>query len=390
MSSRKLAAFGTAVVALTIGVAPILTNAADHLDAPALGGATANGQIAPHSEHGDRDINDVYVFRAPDNSRRTVIAMTVNPAINLFGGNFGTNVRYIFNIDKNGDEKADLAYVARFGRVDRDDDDKYPEQDYRITRYTGKNARSLDDGRTVAWGESNEGNAKTRDSLKAWAGVRSDPFFFDLTGFIGTTTKLTTGTAVGGDALGSNPTDFFANLNTNAIVLSIPNSQLPDTIGVWATTQYRSDGRWKPADQMGRPAINTVFNPTADKNLFNRTPPSRQATASNGKFRTNVINGLKFFSSLDSEGAYSDAQAAALASVLIPDVLVYSRSSSLPAPLNGRALADDVIDVELNVTTGGDPLGLFADRDATGAVPGDGVGPHTDYLSRFPYLGKPH
>ena len=390
MSSRKLAAFGTAVVALTIGVAPILSNAADHLDAPALGGATANGQIAPHSEHGDRDINDVYVFRAPDNSRRTVIAMTVNPAINLFGGNFGTNVRYIFNIDKNGDEKADLAYIARFGRVDRDDDDKYPEQDYRITRYTGKNARSFEDGRTVAWGESNEGSARTRDSLKAWAGVRSDPFFFDLTGFIGTTTKLTTGTAVGGDALGSNPTDFFANLNTNAIVLSIPNSQLPDTIGVWATTQYRSDGRWKAADQMGRPAINTVFNPAADKNLFNRTPPSRQATAYDGKFRKNVINGLKFFSSLDSEGAYSNAQAAALASVLIPDVLVYSRSSSLPAPLNGRALADDVIDVELNVTTGGDPLGLFADRDATGAVPGDGVGPHTDYLSRFPYLGKPH
>jgi Domain of unknown function (DUF4331) len=390
MSPKKLAAFGTAVVALTIGVAPILTNAADHLDAPALGGATANGQIAPHSEHGDRDINDVYVFRAPDNSRRTVLAMTVNPAINLFGGNFGTNVRYILNVDKNGDEKADLAYVARFGRVDRDDDDRFPEQDYRITKYTGKNARSFESGRTVAWGESNEGSATTRDSLKAWAGVRSDPFFFDLTGFIGTTTKLTTGTAVGGDALGKDPTDFFANLNTNAIVLSIPSSQLPDTIGVWATTQYRSDGRWKAADQMGRPAINTVFNPAADKNLFNRTAPHRQATAFDGKFRTNVINGLKFFSSLDSEGAYSDAQAGALASVLIPDVLVYSRSSSLPAPLNGRALADDVIDVELNVTTGGDPLGLFADRDATGAVPGDGVGPHTDYLSRFPYLGRPH
>jgi hypothetical protein len=390
MSSRKLAAFGTAMVALTIGAAPILTSAADHLDAPALGGATANGQIAPHSEHGDRDINDVYVFRAPDSSKRTVIAMTVNPAINLFGGNFGTNVRYIFNIDKNGDEKPDLAYVARFGRVDRDDDDRFPEQDYRIVKYTGSHARSLDAGTTVAWGESNEGAASTRQSLRAWAGVRSDPFFFDLTGFIGTTTKLTTGTAVGGDALGDDPTDFFANLNTNAIVLSIPNSQLPNTIGVWAVTQYRKDGKWRAADQMGRPAINTVFNPAADKDLFNRTAPSRQATAFNGKFRTNVINGLKFFSSLDSEGAYADAQAAALADVLIPDVLVYSRSSTLPAPLNGRALADDVIDVELNVTTGGDPLGLFADRDATGAVPGDGVGPHTDYLSRFPYLGRPH
>jgi hypothetical protein len=390
MSSRKLAAFGTAVVALTIGVAPILTNAADHLDAPALGGTTANGQIAPHSEHGDRDINDVYVFRAPDNSKRTVIAVTVNPAINLFGGNFGTNVRYIINVDKNGDEKPDLAYVARFGKVDKRDRDRFQEQDYWITKYTGKHARSLSHGKTVAWGESNEGSAKTRQSLKAWAGVRSDPFFFDLTGFIGTTTLLTTGTAVGGDGLGNDPTDFFANLNTNAIVLSIPNSQLPDTIGVWAATQYRKNGHWRAADQMGRPAINTVFNPTADKDLFNRTAPSRQATAYGGKFRTNVINGLQFFSSLDSEGAYSDAQAAALAGVLIPDVLVYSRSSTLPAPLNGRALADDVIDVELNVTTGGDPLGLFADRDATGAVPGDGVGPHTDYLSRFPYLGKPH
>jgi hypothetical protein len=327
--------------------------------------------------------------------------MTVNPAINLFGGNFGTNVRYIVNIDKNGDEKADVAYVARFGRVDRDDDDKYPEQDYRITRYAGKHARSLDRGRTVAWGESNEGNAKTRDSLKAWAGVRSDPFFFDLTGFIGTTTKLTTGTAVGGDALGSNPTDFFANLNTNAIVLSIPNSQLPDTIGVWATTQVRSDGKWRITDQMGRPAINTVFNPSADKDQFNRTLPHRQATASGGKFRTNVINGLQFFSSLDSEGAYSDAQAGFLASVLIPDVLVYSRSNPLgfPAPLNGRDLDDDVIDVELRVTTGGDPLNLFGsdgltglgpNRNASGAVNGDGVGPHTDYLSRFPYLGRPH
>ncbi len=237
---RKLAAFGTAVVALTIGVAPILTNAADHLDAPALGGATANGQIAPHSEHGDRDINDVYVFRAPDNANRTVIAMTVNPAINLFGGNFGTNVRYIVNVDKNGDNKADLAYVARFGRVDRDERRQepgagLPDHEVHRVRTPGRSS----DGTTVAWGESNGGNAKTRYSLRAWAGVRSDPFFFDLTGFIGTTTKLKTGTAVGGDALGNHPTDFFANLNTNAIVLSIPNSQLPDTIGVWATTQYR-------------------------------------------------------------------------------------------------------------------------------------------------------
>src|SRR3954463_2826261 len=294
MTSRKLAAFGAAMVALTIGAAPILTSAADHLDAPALGGTVVNGQIAPHSEHGDRDINDVYVFKAPDNSNRTVLVMTTNPAINLFGGSFGTNVRYTFNVDKNGDNKADVTYVARFGGKN-----SQGEQSLTLKKYTGRDdIYHVRNGKTVAWGRT-EHSASTKDNLKVWAGVRSDPFFFDLTGFIGTTTLLKTGTAVGGDGLGNHPTDFFANLNTNAIVLSIPNSQLPDTIGVWATTQYRSDGRWRSGDQMGRPAINTVFNPVADKDLFNRPPPSRQARAYEARSRKKVIKGLSFSWSLD-------------------------------------------------------------------------------------------
>ena len=128
----------------------LLTSAADHLDAPALGGATANGQIAPHSEHGDRDINDVYVFPAPDGGSRTVLAMTVNPAINLFGGNFGTNVRYILNIDRNGDNVQDRAYVVRFGA-----EDAAGHQNFKITQYTGSGAVSLTRGTPVVHGFSN-------------------------------------------------------------------------------------------------------------------------------------------------------------------------------------------------------------------------------------------
>ncbi|HEX5590493.1 MAG TPA: DUF4331 family protein [Candidatus Limnocylindrales bacterium] len=392
----KLATLGAAMTVLTLGAAPLLTSGADHLDAPALGGATANGMIAPHSEHGDRDINDVYVFEAPADPGRTAIAVTVNPAINLFGGDFGTNVRYVINIDTSGDNVQDLAYVATFA------DDGSEALKFKLTRYDGARSVSLNGGRTVAQGHANDSvKAVGQNDIWAWAGVRSDPFFFDLTGFIGTVTLLQTGTAVGGDGLGSNPTDFFANLNTNAIVLSIPNSELPDTIGVWATTSWYDGTTWRKADQMGRPAINTVFNPTADKDAFNQTAPSAQATAMGGRFRTNVITGLQFFSGLDTEGAYSNDQAGFLASVLIPDVLVYSRTNALglPAPLNGRALADDVIDVELIVTTGGDPLNLFGadgltglgpDRDPSGAVNGDGVGPHADYLASFPYLGVPH
>src|SRR5436190_10610399 len=141
----RLSTLGAAVVMLTVGAAPFLTSAADHLDAPALGGLTnAAGDIAPHSEHGDRDINDVYVFQG-SNASRTVLAMTTNPAINLFGGNFGTNVRYILNVDRNGDAIQDLAYVFRFGAANGSG-----AQSYTLTRYTGANARTLAMG--VAWG----------------------------------------------------------------------------------------------------------------------------------------------------------------------------------------------------------------------------------------------
>jgi hypothetical protein len=394
------ALLAAAGLTLTIGGAPLLVAGADHLDAPALGGTVVSGAFSPHSEHGDRDINDVYVFQAPDDASRTAIAITVNPAINLFGGNFGTNVRYVVNIDTDGDNVQDIAYVARFG-----DEDSNGDQHYKITKYAGDRAVSLTGGKPIVESFTNgKGKTVALGDEWAWAGVRSDPFFFDLTGFIGTVTLLQTGTGVGIDRLGDARVDkdFFDVLNTNAIVMTIPNSQLPDTIGVWATTSWYDGTSWQKADQMGRPAINTVFNGTgADKDLFNQTVPSAQATAAGGKFRNNVIGGLQFFSSLDSEGAYTNAQAGFLAGVLVPDVLVYSRTNplGLPAPLNGRALADDVIDVELIVTTGGDPLNLFGpasltgllpDRNASGAVNGDGVGPHSDYSSSFPYLGAPH
>ena len=79
------------MVALAVGASPLLVVGADHLDAPALGGLTTGGVSTPgslHSDHGDRDINDVYAFQGR-NASRTVLAMTTNPAINLFGGSFG-------------------------------------------------------------------------------------------------------------------------------------------------------------------------------------------------------------------------------------------------------------------------------------------------------------
>jgi Domain of unknown function (DUF4331) len=367
-----------AALTLALGGAPLLVTGADHLDAPALGGLTnAAGDFAPHSDHGDRDINDVYVFQGR-NASRTVLAMTTNPAINLFGGSFGTNVRYVINVDNDGDARADKAYVWRFGAPNGNG-----AQSYTVTRYSGANAQSFGQGLVWASGSTGgNGIGSGKGASKVFAGVRSDPFFFDLTGFVGTVL------GVGTDGLGSNPTDFFTPLNTNAIVIEVPDDALGGTnIGVWGTTSSWDGSSWMAADQMGRPAINTVFNTKLvdansgqTKNRFNTTPPSQQRSAFGGLFRTNAIVTLMNINAALGTGCpdYDAATAGAIADILLPDVVTYNVNTPADGTaLNGRALADDVIDAELGITT-------------NGCVTSDGVPAHTDYLSSFPYLGVPH
>ena len=368
MSTKsRLTVLGAAAVVLTLGAAPFLANAADHLDAPSL------GSLSTGSLQGDRDINDVYVFEGA-NASKTVVAMTVSPAAGLLGPlAFGANVRYTLNVDNTGDNVADVKYVARFGGAGSGPDSKQ-------TVTLSRNGTQVASGATA-------NTVSVAGGGKLYAGLRSDPFFFDLLGFRGSL-GLGPNTNTLCDA---DPTDFFAGLNTLAIIVEVPDAALGRHIGVWATTEQWISGQWVGRDQMGRPAINTVFNHTAaDKEQFNVTPPSQQATVDGGKFVQNTKDTLLALSALDPEGDYSDGQAAALAGVLIPDVITYDTATHAVGPLNGRALADDVIDVELNITTGGDPLGLFADRDGTGGVPSDCVAAHTDYQFVWPYLGVPH
>jgi hypothetical protein len=368
---RALSALGVSALVLTIGLAPMLTSGADHLDAPSLGSISVNpnDSLNVSKVRGPLDINDVYAFRG-SNASRTVLAMTVNPAINVLGPTtFQPGAEYILNVDTGTDAVADTRITTSFGLPDGRG----------IQHYTVKQ-----DGRAVASGftDGAKGRELGRSGVMAFAGMRSDPFFFDLLGFLGSVKGQGTRTLNDG-----NESDFFAGLNTLAIVVELPSASIGGSgtnVGVWATT--RANGA--VADQMGRPAINTVFNgTTADKEAFNVTAPAAQPTAMGGVFRTNVIGVLQFFSSLDGEGAYSSGEAGALADILLPDVIRYTLGSVAAGPLNGRGLADDVIDAELNIVTGGI---AFAGRDGVGAIPTDGVGPHGDYLATFPYLGLPH
>jgi len=358
------------LAALVIGSAALRVGAADHLDAPSL------GSLSVGATKGDRDINDVYVFPAAGN--RTVLAMTTNPAVNVPSidpfGTYGTNVQYRLNIDNTGDFIQDVSYVTTFG-----DADAAGAQHYVVKRYAGTAAVTASgDGKAVASGFTNnaKGNPQSRDGVMAFAGQRSDPFFFDLIAFRNTVGFST------GPSFCQATSDFFTPLDTLAIVLEVPDSALGGGIGVWADTRQATGSGWAIVDQMGRPAINTVFNgipavpasgTSADKESFNVTPPSMQDDA--GKpYRAHVS------AVLQALGSYSPSAADGLAAALIPDVIGYNTASGGTNILNGRAPTDDVIDAELQIVLN------------NGAA-SDCVGVHADVVAMqgtFPYLASPH
>lgn len=379
---KRILATAASLLLLATAASPLAGLAADHLDAPGL---TSPG------DRGDVDVNDLYVFGGAsdiaEGGPTTVLAVTTNPnAGALSPDTFGRDVLYQIKIDTNGDAVEDLAYQVTFKNQRSDG-----TQSVKIKRATDDKATSNEpNGKTIARGRTGETLDLRSDGGIGFAGLRSDPFFFDLGGFLGTVEGADNGRGLG-DGMASDPFDAF---NTLAIVLEVPDGELAGSIGVWATTHVRENGNWIQADRIGRPAINTVVNssgpvvgaPSEAKNVYNAGQPSDDVA----DFTSAVVDALVAYSSLDSEGSYAAAEAEALAGVLLPDVLTFDKSSALPPPLNGRGLADDVIDTELNIVTGGDPLDLFPGRDAVGGVTGDGIGAHTDLLTGFPYLGEPH
>jgi Domain of unknown function (DUF4331) len=111
---------------------------------------------------------------------------------------------------------------------------------------------------------------------------------------------------------------------------------------------------YEQQDQMARPAINTVFVTAAtDKDAFNTTVPSAMGAAFQSKFQTRLL-ALNPGYTTNALGQ----NAAALTGLLATDVLGASTTGVTTFfdgtnVLTGRALADDVIDVELLLIFGG-------------------------------------
>lgn len=84
-----------------------------------------------------------------------------------------------------------------------------------------------------------------------------------------------------------------------------------------------------------------------------------------------------FAHSIEHLGGLEPEVARQAAGRLLPDLMRYDPTRPASYPDNGRKPSDDVGGAFLTVVT-------------NGRITGFGLGPHSDLLAEFPYLGPPH
>jgi len=273
--------------------------------------------------------------------------------------------------------------------------------------------------------------------FKVFAGQRDDPFFanlggvFDLLNFSGATTGAE---------------DYLADINVHSIVLSVPSGMLTangdPVIGVWATASRNAitvlngngtkteSGNSVQVSRLGNPLVNEVVIGLNQKDLFNASSPS-----GDGQFLSRVTDPIlatylnAFFPGLGG-GSAPEHNRNDLVTVFLTGIRGINQPATLSAPgeelrlntsiapssanpnavnplgvlggqldgfPNGRRLADDVVDIEVQAVLGilcqaGGPLaGPTPCR--TGSVPdvGDGVRANdVPFQASFPYVADPH
>jgi hypothetical protein len=303
------------------------------------------------------DFTDLYAFPKPGNPGKSILVMNVHPSalVNPPGPTtaepFAPEALYELKIDTNGDAVADIAYRVRFSASgDGSQTATLRRVDGAQAAGTGDSGKVIVESAQVSTGR--DARVTEAGEYRFFAGWRSDPFFFDTLGIL--------------NKLQFTGNDFFADKNVCSIVLEVPNSDLgTKRVGVWARTLIGLAEDWVQADRGALPA-QAVFLVGTERDAYLTGEP-----ADDGRFVS------VFAHALEHSGGYAPEEARRAARTLLPDVLSYDPARPASFPSNGRTLTDDAGDAFVSIFT-------------NGKVTEDKVGPHSDLIPEFPYLGPPH
>ncbi|WP_030684092.1 DUF4331 domain-containing protein [Streptomyces sp. NRRL B-1347] len=420
-----LAAGGLAAAGVST-LRPEAASASSHREAPLISGQP------------EYDNTDVYAFVSPDRPDTTTLVANWIPFEEPAGGPtfypFPEDAQYDVHIDSDGDAQGDLLYRWTFdtrtkngntflyntGQVTSlDDPDLNVTQSYDIDLLRLKDqkvvsTKKIADDLPVA--PSHVGKASMPDYGKlrgqavrklpggttAFAGQADDPFFLDLRVF---------DLLYGGD-LSEVGRDTLAGYNVNSVALQVPTAEIRQSekqpiVGVWSTTQRKNAaGKWTQVSRLGAPLVNEVVVPMKDKDKFNASSPWNDADflpyvtkpelprliesiykikAPKEPRKDLVSVFLTGVKDLNQPPNVRPAEALRLNTSIKPAAspkrlgVIDGDNAGYP---NGRRLADDVVDISLQVVEG-ELVGQKNDL-------GDAVNTNDQaFGNSFPYLALP-
>lgn len=377
----------------------------------------AGARLLVASDHDDGEMDlkgralnltDLYAFREKDQNAGAseadlVFIMNVNPrSLPRQSYYFSTNAQYDFHVtraagnDATPTGRTDVLLRFEFAAPSKDGSQ-------RITVTTIRDGASSEadnaNQRTTPLGAAPIINriAVGGGTLNVFAGLREDPFFFDVEQYF----KVRAGAAGTGPAVGfrSPGYDFTAGYNVLSIAVRVPRAWLAgrstaSTFDVWTTISVGG----KQIERLGRPAINEGLVLTNDYlNALNSVGPDFEAAALAGKQPAAGIAGpivaevKKVLMAVGND----DKRATALIAAFLPDVMRIDTTgpsgyanalNSKGSPIRGRKITDDVIDVTLSVVTNG----AIKSDNVSYVGPNAGGTSHKPLLDTFPYLADPN
>lgn len=212
----------TKILAVTIfaSIIGLITVAADHIDAPATKGTSA-------------DITDFYAFQGEDTNNLVFVANIqglLSPNATATAS-FDENVMVEFNIDTNNDFVEDLVIQA----IPRDGKmyffGPYAPSSTGLNSSINEMATKNEVAITTYGSSAIIGNS---NGMKFFAGPRDDPFFMDFARY---------GEIIAGNAPGFNDpgADTFAGTNVLSLVVEVPKSSIggSGTINTWVEAKAK-------------------------------------------------------------------------------------------------------------------------------------------------------
>jgi len=369
----------------TMGIIPFHAQASDHIDGP----ITTKARQA--------DLTDFYAFPTPNKPGFLSLILNSYPVV-AKSGHMTDKAIYSFVI-----RKAEIVGKSEHAKVSTSSQDEIridchvqTPNDITKHRITCKSTNGLK--ATSVYNTVSE--IKPGDDFRLYAGMRSDPFFFNAE---------FAQKAAAGELIGPMNSNIMEGINVLSIIIEIETNKLfpshPTGLLALATqiTPKESTGDAPQIlDRIGRPEVTNVsmFTPKDEeelRDLYNTDRPFNVSEDHLNKYRTRLLRNIKHYDSLDKKQNISEKTLSALVNLLVDDFLVVD--------LNKPCREDSYFEIEKSLLKGQDhttcgsrhPHNDIMDTLFTLYIRGldgdrvrDGVdAPSKVVANEFPYLAEP-